>query len=190
MSRSFVLSRRVLAVALFILAGCSAQGQSYTKGDLITGPAKVVNGHTFDIKSTRIILWGIDAPERGASCYRNGRKWKPADESASALRRCVEGKTLTCRVQNTEREWFRTLHTSECYTEDGRDIGDCMVRSGWATDYTCYSGGFYKDQEAEARSKLEGVWQCDTGPGTKRWGRSGPGANCESPTYRPLGAPK
>jgi len=187
MPRKFTVPWRALAAAVFSLAGWSASGQSYSEGDLISGPARVVGGGSLDIKSNRIHLWGIDAPERGAWCYRNSRKWKPADDSAAALRRCVEGKTVTCRVQRTDRQWFRTLHTSECWTEDGRDVGECMVRGGWATDYTCYSGGYYRDHETEARNKAAGLWQCDTGPGTRRWGRTGPGVSCDPPTYRPAG---
>ena len=135
-ARSIVPRAKILAVILFIAAGSCASAQApgaLNKGDLITGPATVVDGNSLDIKSNRIVLWGIDTPERGAWCYSNGRRWKPRDESWSALRRCVEGKTVTCRVQKIERAWFRRRHTSECWTDDGMDVGECMIRAGWAT---------------------------------------------------------
>ena len=175
----------LVLVAPFALGG--AHAQSYAKGDLISGEAKIVSGYAFDLHSRRIRLWGIDAPERGAWCYRNARKWKPADESSRALRRCVQNRVVTCRVVSTEREWFRTIHTSECWTDDGKDVGECLVRGGWATDYTCYSGGYYRDHETEAQNKGVGLWQCDTGPGTRRWGRNGRGATCDPPVYKPSG---
>jgi endonuclease YncB( thermonuclease family) len=62
-----------------------------------------------------------------------------------------------------------------------------MIRSGWATDYTCYSAGYYRDQESEAREKAIGLWSCDNGPGTRRWGRGGRNAPCETPRYKPVG---
>src|SRR5262245_61627594 len=90
--------RTAAAAALFLTIGWSAQAQSFRQGDQITGEAVVVDGSSLDIKSNRIRLWGIDVPERGAFCFRNNRRWKPADEVAAALRRCVAGKTVTCRV--------------------------------------------------------------------------------------------
>jgi endonuclease YncB( thermonuclease family) len=92
-----------------------------------------------------------------------------------------------------ERRWFRTRYTSECWTEDGLDVGECMIRGGWATDYSCFSDGYYKDLETEAKNKSVGLWSCDNGPGTQRWGRNGVGVPCETPRYKPTGpgpAPK
>ena len=108
------------ACLLLLLCWTAEAEQALRKGDLIAGPATVVDGASFDIKSNRIRLWGIDAPERGASCFRNGRRWKPADDAAAALRRCIRGKIVTCRVWSLKREWFRAVHTSECWTETVR----------------------------------------------------------------------
>jgi len=181
------LAARLLFAGLFLVAGCSVQAQSLRKGDQVTGRATVVDGISFDIKSDRFRIWGLDVPERGAYCYRSGRRWKPFDNAAAALRRCIAGKTVTCRVWNLKREWFRDVHISECWTEDGQDVGQCVVREGWASDYTCFSDGYYRDLETEARNKSLGLWSCDNGPGTKRWGRNGPGVPCETPYYRPTG---
>ena len=62
-----------------------------------------------------------------------------------------------------------------------------MVRSGWATDYTCYSDGYFRDLETEAKNKRAGLWQCDNGPPTRRWGGMGPDVLCEKPAYKPQG---
>jgi endonuclease YncB( thermonuclease family) len=79
------------------------------------------------------------------------------------------------------------VHVSECWTHDGQDVARCMVRGGWASDYTCFSDGYYRDLETEAKNKGLGLWSCDHGPGTRRWGRNGPGVPCETPYYRPTG---
>jgi endonuclease YncB( thermonuclease family) len=179
--------RLLLAGGLLAVTWGAGAQQSLRKGDLVTGQANVVDGSSFDIKSNRIRLWGVDAPERDARCYRNGRRWKPAGDAAAALRRCVGGKTVTCRVWRVDREWFRERFTSECWTEDGLDVGECMIRAGWATDYTCFSDGYYKDLETEAKNRWLGLWSCDNGPGTRRWGRNGPGTPCETPAYKPTG---
>lgn len=181
---------QTLAAILLIVAGSCASAQprsALSKGDLINGTASVVDGSSLDIKSNRIRIWGIDTPERGAWCYRNGSRWKPQDDSTAALRRCLHGKMVTCRVQKVERSWFRLKHTSECWTDDGLDVGECMIRGGWATDHSCYSDGYYRDLETEAKNKRLGLWQCDNGPTTRRWGRQGPSVLCETPVYRPSG---
>lgn len=181
---------QTLALTLFVAAASCASAQppgALNAGDLITGAASVVDGSSLDIKSNRMRIWGVDTPERGAWCYSNGRRWKPMDDSTAALRRCLEGKTVTCRVQKVERAWFRRRHTAECWTDDGMDVAECMIRAGWATDYSCYSDGHYRDLETEAKNKGFGLWQCDNGPGTRRWGRQGAGVQCEKPIYRPSG---
>jgi endonuclease YncB( thermonuclease family) len=63
-----------------------------------------------------------------------------------------------------------------------------MVRSGWATDFTCYSGGYYLFLEEEPKAAKKGLWQCDGDPPTKRWGGKGEGTKCEA-IYKPLGSP-
>ena len=182
--------RQAFVAVLFAVAGSCASAQtpgSLKPGDQVSGTGYVVDGSSFDIKSNRMRLWGIDTPERGAWCYRNDRRWKPQDDATSALRRCLQGKIVTCRVHKIERAWFRLRHISECWAADGQDLGECMIRGGWATDYACFSGGYYRDLETEAKNKAMGLWQCDNGPGTKRWGRNGIGVSCETPVYRPTG---
>jgi endonuclease YncB( thermonuclease family) len=169
-------------------SACAALAEeSLSVGGEFSGTATVIDGATLDIKSNRFRIWGIDAPERGAWCYSYDRRWKPMEDSKIALRRCAEGKTVTCRIQKIDHVWFRQVHFSECWTGDGQDLGECMIRAGWATDYTCYSGGYYRDLETEAKNKSLGLWGCDNGPPTKRWGKRGAGINCETPVYRPRG---
>jgi succinoglycan biosynthesis protein ExoI len=176
-----------VAAASIVSAAGVATAQTRAKGDLVTGPATVVDGHTLTMGGDRVRLWGIFAPESGAWCYRFDQRWKPASEAAVALRGCLKDQAATCRVQRIERSWFRRTYVAECWSGDGEDLGDCMVRGGWATDYTCYSGGHYQDLELEARNKRAGLWTCDVGPPTKRWGRQGHGAVCETPRYQPQG---
>jgi endonuclease YncB( thermonuclease family) len=181
----------LVALVAALLAGAAdanAQAtQKRSKGDLINGRPKVVDADLLDIGSERVRLWGIAAPSRGDWCYRNDQRWKPAAESVGALRTCLQDKLVTCRIQKVERLWFRTRYVAECWTDNGLDLAECMVRAGWATDYTCYSDGHFRDLETEARNKRAGLWLCDNGPPTKRWGRNGPDVLCEKPSYKPQG---
>src|SRR6185295_10500911 len=128
----------------------------------INGPvAKLVDGDTFDIGSDcglrrlprraigvgacwRIRIWGIDAAERRERCRVDGQVLKLAKPSRQALTDCLHGTTVTCRVQKIERRWAKLRYVSECWRDDSKeDPAACMVRSGWATDWPGYSGGYY-----------------------------------------------
>jgi endonuclease YncB( thermonuclease family) len=170
---------RAASIAVTVLASSSAHAAG--KGDLIIGTPTIVDGDTFDLGADRIRTWGYDSPERPwlsfipynrRCCSRQGEQWCPAQESADALSGCVKGTTVTCRVQKVETRWGKTRYVSECWRDDNKqDIGECMVRSGWGTDFTCYSGGHYLPLESEPKSMKQGLWQCDGDPPTKRWGR-------------------
>ena len=181
-------ARTFAAFGILLLSwAMPARAEGRGEGDLIAGRARAVDAGTFDLATYRMRIWGIDAPERESWCFRNGEKWRPAAAAAQALGACLMGRTITCRIHRLERHWFAVRYVSECWSEDGRDIGDCMVEGGWATDYTCYSDGYYKDRETEAKNKRLGLWGCDNGPPTRRWGKKGEGALCETPAYKPSG---
>jgi endonuclease YncB( thermonuclease family) len=153
-----------------------ASAHAQQVGDLITGQvADVVDGDTFDIRRAcglrgqagkaigagdcwRIRIWGIDAPERRERCTASGNVLRLAKPSKSALADCLAGATITCRVQKIERKWGVLRYVSECWRDDNKeDPAACMVRSGWATDWTGYSGGYYLPLEEEPKSARRGV---------------------------------
>ena len=54
--------------------------QPHTNEQLVTGPARVIDGDTLDIAGTRIRLHGIDAPEAQQSCQHGaGRPYGCGD---------------------------------------------------------------------------------------------------------------
>jgi micrococcal nuclease len=95
--------------------------------------SKVQDGDTFTLKgqSRRVRVWGLDAPE-----------WDhPGGSDATAtLRHLISGETLTCQVLDMDRYG---RYVAQCFLPDGRDIAAEMIRSGVATEYCRYSGGFY-----------------------------------------------
>jgi endonuclease YncB( thermonuclease family) len=179
----------VLACTLLLLCASAHAQRARSVGDLISGHAStVVGGDAFRIGHDRIHIWGIDAPEWWRWCITSGRKWTPWRGSQAALKRCLGGTTVTCRMQKIERGLVRQRFVAECWRDDTKeDVGACMVGSGWATDYPGYSGGHYAPLEEEAKASLRGFWQCDGEPPTQRWCRWGIGVPCERPIYKPRG---
>ena len=95
--------------------------------------SKVVDGDTFSQsgESRRIRVWGLDAPE-----------WNHQEGSTatSTLRSLISGKHLRCAVLDVDR-YGRLV--AQCLLPNGRDIAAEMIRSGAATEYCRYSGGYY-----------------------------------------------
>ena len=59
---------RVLTLIVALIAAAIAPALAD-----IAGPARVIDGDTIDIAGERIRLHGIDAPESGQTCHRDGK---------------------------------------------------------------------------------------------------------------------
>lgn len=82
------------AVLSAIMAGASA-------GQDISGRASVIDGDTIEVRGVRIRLHGIDAPENGQTCRRNGKPWLCGSASAFALDGLVAGRYSAARSRPT-----------------------------------------------------------------------------------------
>lgn len=148
-----------------ILAGiamCAAIGAA--RAETIIGTATVIDGDTIVIAGEHIRLAGIDAPERGQTCWPP-RYLKfyvvyyhlPCGEDASRdLRKIVGSAAVVCKSIGHDR-YGRTV--APCGTASTPDIGEAMVRSGLAVRYPKYDSECrYCLAEAEARSERRGLW--------------------------------
>jgi micrococcal nuclease len=121
----------VLAIVAALVSEPKAQAQS--SNALEAKVSKVLDGDTFTLsgESRRIRVWGLDAPEwdqRGGSA------------ATATLRGLISGSRLSCAVLDIDR-YGRLV--AQCFLPDGRDIAAEMIRSGAATEYCRYSGGYY-----------------------------------------------
>lgn len=124
---------RVVAIGIGLLLLESGMARAEEAPILEARVSKVVDGDTFTLKgeSRRIRVWGLDAPE-----------WNHAGGSAatSTLRSLISGKQLRCAVLDIDR-YGRLV--AQCLLPNGSDIAAEMIRSGAATEYCRYSGGYY-----------------------------------------------
>ena len=122
---------------------------------VITGPARVIDGDTIEIQDQRIRLHGIDAPERGQTCLLQGRRYPCGVDATETLRKLVREKEVTCEATDRDR-YGRTV--ALCVILGGIELGQTMVRLGWALAYRRFSLDYVHEEE-EARAKKLGIWR-------------------------------
>jgi endonuclease YncB( thermonuclease family) len=136
------------AIALLLLPGIAQAAD-------VTGVAKVREGDTVQIGTSRIRLGGIDAPSVDQLCLNNaGDRWTCGVASRDELTKHADNKVWTCHVQQTDR---RGRLIARCEV-DGEDIQKWMVANGWALSFTRVSHDYDADEKAARESKA-GMWQ-------------------------------
>jgi endonuclease YncB( thermonuclease family) len=119
------------------------------QGEVIAGPARVIDGDSLAVAGTEIRLFGIDAPEFLQTCVRAGRAWPCGREAADALRLAAAGREVVCRSRDRDR-YGRTVAICQA---GGVDLGAAMIKGGLAVAY-----GSYGADEREARAARRGIW--------------------------------
>ncbi len=156
--------RRVMFPLLFVFAAIAAVAtwaswsDAQHRNDPIRGIARAIDGDTIVIGRTHIRLYGIDAPELGQPCMREGgAAWPCGDVAGETLDRLLADQPLVCEPnrQHPTDAYNRTI--ALCVTDRGDDVGRWMVTNGWAVAYVRYSDA-YVVQEAEARDRRLGIW--------------------------------
>src|SRR6478735_4243007 len=87
------------------LDGSSAQS--------FTAVARNIDGDSLYVGDKEVRLFGIDAPEWGQVCNRNGQPWDCGAAAADQLNKLVTGKPVSCVPVDTD--------------EHGRIVARCMV---------------------------------------------------------------
>lgn len=140
--------RRLSLMALAIGLAAAAPAQ-------VTGPARVVDGDTFSVGAEPVRLWGVDAPEGRQVCQNaQGEGYACGDVARDQLVGLIGRRAVRCEVRDRDpygRAVARCLAGST-------DLGEAMVRAGWAVDYVQFSRGAYTSAEAEARQARRGLW--------------------------------
>ena len=137
----------LMAVAALLLATPVIAGQ-------VAERASVIDGDTIEIRSQRIRISGVDAPESGQVCYNpSGRQWRCGQRSALMLADHLGTGRISCRTEGQDRfgRWL-----ARC-TAHGRDVGEWLVRNGWAVPYFDHTHAYAEAQRA-ARASRSGLW--------------------------------
>jgi len=113
----------------------------------LVGPCYVIDGDTISIRSVRIRLWGIDAPEMDHPWGKKS-KWALVQLTRNQnIRAVFDGSASHDRA------------VAKCYLPDGTDLSAELVKQGLALDWPKFSGGAYaKLEPTGVRKKL---WRAD-----------------------------
>jgi endonuclease YncB( thermonuclease family) len=117
---------------------------------ILEGTFVVVDGDSLRQGDMRLRLKGIDAPELGQDCQRDGVAWACGRQARDALAALVARPPgLSCRGAGQDR-YGRLL--VRC-TNGDLDIGHAMVKTGMAVAY-----GDYEAEETVAKAGQTGIW--------------------------------
>ena len=130
-----------------------AQGAA---GATVSGPARVVDGDTLEVRGTRVRLHGIDAPESKQRCRSAERTWPCGHEATRALARRIGSRTVACEERDQDR-YGRIVGVCRV---GGEDVNAWMAAEGWAFAYRRYSTQ-YVAEETVAKAAKRGIWRGD-----------------------------
>ncbi len=119
----------------------------------LTGPAKVLDGRTLDVRGRAVRIAGIDVPEPEQTCRWSGRTIPCGAIAGDALRDLITGATVDCRIIGGTGELLIGLCAA-----DGFDIGGNMVHTGWALA-GADAPQRYRRTETEAQAAGRGLWR-------------------------------
>lgn len=119
----------------------------------IVGAAEVIDGDTLRIGSTKVRLFGVDAPEATQRCTRDGESWACGEASTRQLRSIAEGQQVICLVRGID-DYGRSVAVCSAA---GLELNRTMVATGWAVAFRRYSSEYIGD-EIRAKGSKAGIW--------------------------------
>ncbi len=102
-------------------------------------------------------LLGIDAPELKQTCSEaNGKSWLCGRAAKAKLTTILNHGSVTCE-EGSKDHYGRIV--AICSAGGVPDIGETLVREGYAVALSGALGDRYRDVEGEAKAAKRGIWR-------------------------------
>lgn len=122
----------------------------------VEGQPEVVDGDSLNIAGTVIQLRGIDAPENDQTCRQaDGQSYPCGFQAANALGFMTAYQWVQCRDGAVLRDG---RYVMTCYLGGRYDVGERMIRQGWALAERSLNIPAYLAAEQAARAEGVGLW--------------------------------
>lgn len=121
----------------------------------IRGMAEVIDADILTFGKQRVILWGVDAPEKKQTCLLNGEAWNCYDVAFRKLQLLAGRGEVVCKFQGKPDPFGRYFGICE---SGGDDLNAEMVKTGVALAFEEETDA-YVGQMAEAIGAGVGLWQ-------------------------------
>ncbi|MSO71797.1 MAG: hypothetical protein EXQ88_07310 [Alphaproteobacteria bacterium] len=145
--------RRILLPLLLLLAAAPA-AQAQTPAPA-TGRANVIDGDLLAIGRQRYRIFGIDAIEPHQYCYLDGKAWACGAVATRTLEVMASLEPVTCREVAIPADGQNLW--AEC-TVGGKDIGEAMVRAGFALANRAQTDKYVPFEDAAKAIGLQ-IWK-------------------------------
>ena len=150
---------KIIALVLVVIAVilieryCRIQVSPFGPGAKIVS----VDGDTLLTGGVEYRIFGIDAPELHQTCAEaSGKSWLCGRAAKTKLTTLINRGNVNCEARANDR--FGRI-VAVCSAEGVPDLGEALVRDGYATDLGGAAGNPYRDAQAEAEAAKRGIWR-------------------------------
>ena len=119
----------------------------------LTGRADIVDADTIKVGAIPVRLYGIDAPESGQTCERDGKTYGCGKQATKTLADLIAGQPVQCEIVGRD-DFGRALGICSVGCTE---LNSTLVRQGWALAFVKYSERYVADQNAAQLAKV-GLW--------------------------------
>jgi len=148
-------------LVLLTLISVTVMGLSppdFTRDDMITGAAVIIDGDTVEISGVRIEFFGIDAPEIDQNCRIFDMDWPCGERARVLLVRLVGAGHVRClpRMAPGANPGSAPLKAM-CFNEGTLNLNAALVGKGMAV-VNLNDGDWFEVANTTARINRQGVW--------------------------------
>ena len=121
----------------------------------VEGQPEIIDGDTMSIAGVVFNLYGVDAPESDQTCGNQGGVYPCGFQAANVLGYMTAYQWVKCTDKGVDRD---NQNVMTCLLGGRYDVGERLIRQGWALADRRYRIPAYLQAEQAARAEGAGLW--------------------------------